>query len=67
MSKPKTFEASMDRLDEIVSLLEANEQPLDETIGLFEEGLKLIKSCDDQLKVFEQKVEELSKANGEVK
>lgn len=67
MSKPKTFEASMDRLDEIVSLLEENEQPLDETIGLFEEGLKLIKSCDDQLKVFEQKVEELSKANGEVK
>ncbi|MBP3868567.1 MAG: exodeoxyribonuclease VII small subunit [Solobacterium sp.] len=67
MTKPKTFEASMDRLDEIVTLLEENEQPLDETIGLFEEGLKLIKSCDDQLKVFEQKVEELSKANGETK
>ncbi|MBR3347225.1 MAG: exodeoxyribonuclease VII small subunit [Solobacterium sp.] len=42
MTKPKTFEASMDRLDEIVTLLEENEQPLDETIGLFEEGLKLI-------------------------
>ena len=67
MTKPKTFEASMDRLDEIVTLLEENEQPLDETIGLFEEGLKLIKSCDDQLKFFEQKVEELSKANGETK
>ncbi|MBR3203412.1 MAG: exodeoxyribonuclease VII small subunit [Solobacterium sp.] len=67
MTKPKTFEASMDRLDEIVTLLEENEQPLDETIGLFEEGLKLIKSCDDRLKVFEQKVEELSKANGETK
>ena len=67
MTEPKTFEASMDRLDEIVTLLEENEQPLDETIGLFEEGLKLIKSCDDQLKVFEQKVEELSKANGETK
>ena len=67
MTKPKTFEASMDRLDEIVTLLEENEQPLDETIGLFEEGLKLIKSCDDQLKVFEQKVQELSKANGETK
>ena len=67
MTKPKTFEASMDRLDEIVTLLEENEQPLDETIGLCEEGLKLIKSCDDQLKVFEQNVEELSKANGETK
>ena len=67
MTKPKTFEASMERLDEIVNLLEENEQPLDETISLFEEGLKLIKSCDDQLKVFEKKVEALSKAGGEAK
>ena len=65
MAKPKSFEASMERLDEIVSLLEENEQPLDETISLFEEGLKLIKTCDDQLKAFEQKVDALSKANGE--
>ncbi|MBR2676764.1 MAG: exodeoxyribonuclease VII small subunit [Solobacterium sp.] len=65
MAKPKSFEASMERLQEIVDLLEENEAPLDETIALFEEGLKLIKSCDDQLKAFELKVEELTKAEGE--
>ena len=65
MAKPKSFEASMERLQQIVDLLEENEAPLDETISLFEEGLKLIKSCDDQLKAFEQKVEELTKAEGE--
>ena len=61
MAKPKSFEESMSRLDEIVELLEKNEQPLDETIHLFEEGLKLVKSCDDQLKAFEEKVAALSK------
>lgn len=63
MAKPKSFEESMNRLDEIVGLLEENEQPLDETIALFEEGLKLVKSCDDQLKAFEKKVEAISAAN----
>jgi exodeoxyribonuclease VII small subunit len=65
MAKQKTFEESMNRLDEIVGLLEENEQPLEETIGLFEEGLKLIKACDDQLKSFELKVAELQEKSGE--
>ena len=34
--KSKTFEESMARLDEIVELLQENEQPLDETIKLFD-------------------------------
>lgn len=55
----KTFEQSMNRLEQIVLLLEKNEQPLDETIKLFEEGLKLAKDCDLQLKEFELKVEEI--------
>lgn len=65
MAKTKSFEESMARLDEIVELLEANEQSLDETIGLFEEGLKLVKSCDNQLKAFEAKVKEISETGGE--
>ncbi|MEE3486641.1 MAG: exodeoxyribonuclease VII small subunit [Bulleidia sp.] len=65
MAKAKTFEESMERLEEIVSELEKNERPLDETIALFEEGLKLVKSCDSQLKSFEAKVEDLTKKNAE--
>lgn len=61
----KTFETSMNRLNEIVDLLEKNDQPLDETIKLFEEGLKLVNECDTQLKYFEDKVEELMKQKGE--
>ncbi len=59
MVKKKTFEKSMDRLDEILKTLEANDQPLDTTIQLFEEGLGLAEECDKQLSSFEKKVEEL--------
>ncbi len=61
--KAKTFEESMQRLEEIVGLLEENELPLDETIALFEEGLALSRTCEDRLKAFEAKVEEITKKN----
>ncbi len=61
----KTFEASMNRLEEIVKLLEGNEQPLDDTIQLFSEGLSLVQQCDSQLKQFENKVEQLLTKKGE--
>lgn len=44
------------RLEEIVSLLEKNEIELETAIQYFEEGLKLVNQCDQQLKNFEEKV-----------
>ncbi len=61
--KKLTFEESMNRLEEIVRKLEKNDEPLDETIRLFEEGLGLVKSCDDRLKQFEGQVEEIIRKN----
>lgn len=61
MSEKMPFKKSMMRLEEIVTLLERNEIELEEAIGLFEEGLQLVSSCDTQLKSFENKVEELLK------
>ena len=49
MSEKPTFEQSMDRLDQIVSLLERNEIALEQAIGLFEEGLNLVQDLDNQL------------------
>lgn len=63
--KEKTFEESMARLEEIVQILEKNEKPLDETISLFEEGLKLVKTCDARLKSFETRIEEITAADHE--
>lgn len=62
MSEKLPFKQSMSRLEEIISLLEKNEIELEEAISLFEEGLKLVNSCDTQLKNFENKVEEMLKS-----
>lgn len=61
MSEKLPFKQSMQRLKEIIGMLEKNEIELEEAISLFEEGLKLVNSCDSQLKNFENKVEELLK------
>ncbi|RHO24291.1 exodeoxyribonuclease VII small subunit [Amedibacterium intestinale] len=61
MSEKLPFKQSMQRLEEIIGTLEKNEIELEEAISLFEEGLKLVNSCDSQLKNFENKVEELLK------
>ena len=59
-NKP-TFELSMQRLDGIVNLLERNQCTLDESIALFEEGLKLSQDLSVQLKSYEDKVARLLK------
>ena len=59
MSEKPTFEQSMDRLDQSVSLLERNEIALEQAIGLFEEGLNLVQDLDTQLQGYENKVQEL--------
>ena len=55
----KTFEQSMERLEEIVRLLEKGDAPLAESLGLFEEGAGLIRACETFLGEAEQKVVKL--------
>ena len=57
MSKEKSFETAINRLDEVISLLESNELPLDNMIELYSEGLDLVALCDMKLKEFDQKIQ----------
>lgn len=59
MAKKQTFEQSMQRLEEIVRLLEKGDAPLDESLHLFEEGAKLAASLHTQLDKAEQKVTQM--------
>ena len=54
--KKQNFEGSMARLEEIVSLLERGDAPLDQAMALFEEGAKLLRECTRQLDEAEQRV-----------
>lgn len=60
MSKEIKFEEQMKKLQEIVEKLERNDVELDESIALYEEGLKLSKSLKDQLSIFESKIAALN-------
>lgn len=66
MSENKSFEESINRLDEIVRSLEKGDAPLSESLKLFEEGTGLIANCDKLLNDAEQMVVKLKKgADGE--
>ena len=61
--KKKTFESSLARLEEIVRAMESGEIMLDESLSLYEEGIKLIKYCTKALDDAEQKVKILQKGD----
>lgn len=51
------FEAALARLEEIVAKLESGEMGLDESLALFEEGVRLSRTCQGKLADVERKVE----------
>ena len=50
------FEKKLGRLEEIVEKMETGELSLEESLKLFEEGVKLTRDCNTQLSDAEQKV-----------
>ena len=56
-----SFEACLERLEKIVQELEHGDQPLERTLELFEEGMKLSASCRRKLEEAENRVEILLK------
>lgn len=50
------FETSIKELEEIVKALESGSVSLDESLALFEKGVKLTKSCQKLLDEAEKKV-----------
>ena len=59
--KSKSFEDSIDRLENLVLEMESGENNLEKSMELFEEGMELIKNCQEQLKKVELRIEEYSK------
>ena len=55
-----SFEAAIARLEEIVRALENGNTPLDESLSLFEEGVSLVKLCNERLDGAEQQIRMLT-------
>ena len=62
-----TFESASARLEEIVKILERGNSSLDESLKLYEEGVTLVRFCNDSLDNAEKRIKMLAKdANGEI-
>lgn len=64
--KEMDFEQALKRLEVVVELLEKGEASLEESIRLFDEGMKLVHSCSQKLEWAEQQVEILMEKNGQI-
>jgi exodeoxyribonuclease VII small subunit len=63
--KPLNFESSMERLEDIVRKLEDESIPLEDSIRLYEEGIKIGKKCRNILDQADRKIKQLSKPDSD--
>lgn len=61
--QPKTFEASLEALEEIVQQLEGGDLPLEKSLELFEDGIRLSRQCQERLNQAERRIEVLLRDN----
>jgi exodeoxyribonuclease VII small subunit len=58
---PNTFEASLKELEQIVKQLEEGDLELEESLKLFETGVRLSRECRERLTTAERRIEVLMK------
>lgn len=61
-SQNKTFEESMQRLEQIVRAMERGDVPLEESLKLFQEGTELVRTCNELLENAQLQVKKIMTA-----
>lgn len=56
MAKKITLEESFDQLDQIIQELQNGELSLEQSFKKYEEGMKLVKNCNDAIDKVEKKL-----------
>ncbi len=59
----KSFEASLESLEQIVHELEQGDLPLEKSLELFEQGIRLSRQCQERLNQAERRIEVLLRDN----
>jgi exodeoxyribonuclease VII small subunit len=62
-AQSQTFESSLTALERIVRELERGELPLEKSLELFEEGVRLSRECQERLNEAERRIEVLLQDN----
>ncbi len=64
-TEPPSFEDSLNELEALVERMESGEMSLEESLGAFERGISLTRTCQQALQAAEQKVEVLTARTAE--
>ncbi len=56
MAKGKTLEESMEALDSVIGKLEKEDTSLEDSFKLYQDGMKLLKECNDAIDKVEKKI-----------
>ncbi len=59
----RSFEASLEALEQIVQQLESGDLPLEKSLELFEQGVRLSRECQERLSQAERRIEVLLRDN----
>ena len=59
----RSFEASLEALEQIVQQLESGDLPLEKSLELFEQGIRLSRECQERLSQAERRIEVLLRDN----
>jgi len=59
----RSFEASLEALERIVQQLESGDLPLEKSLELFEQGIRLSRECQERLSQAERRIEVLLRDN----
>ena len=59
----KSFEENLNRLKEIIKLIQSGELSMDDSIEVFKEGIELCKYLEDKLSAIEQKAAKIFEDN----
>ncbi|MGM7721237.1 exodeoxyribonuclease VII small subunit [Metabacillus sp. Hm71] len=62
-----SFEAAMQKLEEIVGKLEEGDVPLEIAIDYFQKGMELSKLCHDKLQQVEKQMDYILREDGQLK
>ena len=63
MNNSQNFETSLEELERIVRDLERGDLPLEKSLELFEQGVKLSRACQERLNEAERRIEILTRDN----
>ena len=63
MTEKVKFEKCLIALQDVIKKLESEDLSFDEMVDLYEEGTRLMKLCKSELKVVENRIENISEKN----